>query len=92
MGRSAGQSTSEINKTYITNSTGTQSWINGITSMKPGEVMYILGNRTSGNLTHLQEGIPKKYWVNTTEPGNTFFLEVYYKNTMISRNEVLIEG
>jgi archaeal type IV pilus assembly protein PilA len=93
MGRSAGQYTSEINKTYITNSTGTQSWMNGITSMKPGEVYYMLGNRVSGNLTHLQDGIgDQSYWINTTENlGNTFYLEVYYRNTMISRNEVLIE-
>lgn len=93
MGRSAGQYISEINKTYITNNSGTQSWINGITSMKAGEVYYVLGNRNAGNLTHLQDEIAdQNYWVNTTENlGNTFYLEMYYKNTMISRNEVLIE-
>lgn len=93
MGRNAGQFPAEINKSYITNLSGTQSWTHGITSIKPGEVFYILGDRNTGNLPHLQDGIPEIYWFNATENlGNTFFLEVYYKNTMISRNEVLIEG
>lgn len=94
MGRTAGQYISIVKKTYITNLSGTQSWSTGITSMRPGDVCYIRGDRTSGNVRYLQEGVKdQQYWVNnSTNLGNTFFLEIYYKNTMISRNEVLIEG
>lgn len=48
MGRSAGQYTSVVNKTLITNLSGTQSWASGITAMHPGDVCYILGNNTVG--------------------------------------------
>nr|WP_319539854.1 type IV pilin N-terminal domain-containing protein [uncultured Methanospirillum sp.] len=96
MGKAASQYPSIVNKSLITNYTGTQSWTSGITSMRPGEICYIKGDSLSGNLSHLQEKIPdglKQYWFNqSSNAGNTFFLEVYYKNTMISRNEVLIEG
>lgn len=96
MGKAASQYPSTVNKSYLTNLSGTQSWISGITSMKAGDICYITGDSISGNLSHLQENIPesqKQYWCNQSDNiGNTFFVEVYYKNTMISRNEVLIEG
>jgi len=96
MGKSASQYPSVVNKSLITNLTGTQSWTSGITSLKPGEIDYILNKSPSYNLSQLQENIPEsqeQYWFNQSNNiGNTFFLEVYYKNTMISRNEVLIEG
>ena len=92
MGKVAGQYPSTVNKSYITNLSGTQSWSTGITSMRPGDICYILGSSLSGNLTCLQDGIDNQYWFNQTyNLGNTFFLEIYYKNTMISRSEVLIE-
>ena len=96
MGKSALQYPTVVNKSLITNLTGTQSWTSGITSLKPGEIDYILNTVPSNNLSHLQENIPasqKQYWFNQSDNiGNTFFLEIYYKNTMISKNEVLIEG
>jgi len=96
MGKPAPQFPTVVNKSLITNLTGTQSWTSGITSLKPGEINYILNTSSSGNLSHLQENIPesqKQYWFNqSSNIGNTFFLEIYYKNTMISKNEVLIEG
>jgi len=94
MGRNAVQYSSVVNKSLITNLSGTESWANGITSLRPGEINYILGNNTEkGNLSHLQDGIPDQFlFNNTTNLGNTFFFEVYYKNTMISRSEVLIEN
>lgn len=93
MGSTAGQQISEINKTLITSSTGEQSWTSGITSLKAGEMSFILGSQTTGNLTRLQDGITEeKYWLNTTANlGNTFYLEIYDKNTRISKTEVLIE-
>lgn len=92
MGRNAGQYTSEIDKKFITDYTGSSSWNSGITSLKPGDVFYILNNSPTYNLTHIQDGIPIDYWINSTNPSNTFYLELSYKNTIISRNEVLIEG
>jgi len=96
MGKSAPQYPTVVNKSIITNQTGSQSWTSGITSLKPGEIDYILNSSPPYNLSHLQENIPnsqKQYWFNqSSNIGNTFFLEIYYKNTMISRNEVLIEG
>jgi len=96
MGKAAPQYTSIVNKSLITNITGTQSWSAGITSLRPGEIGYILNDSPTYNLSRLQENIPvtqKQFWFNQSEnKGNTFFLEIYYKNTMISRNEVLIEG
>jgi archaeal type IV pilus assembly protein PilA len=96
MGKAAGQYQSIVNKSIITNLSGTQSWAEGITSMRAGDICYILGNVTSTgcNLSHLQDGITgSKYWFNQSHNlGNTFFLEIYYKNTIISRSEVLIEG
>lgn len=96
MGRSALQYPSTVNKSRITNITGSQSWTSGITSMRPGDVSYILNDTLSRNISYLQENIPvsqDQYWFNQSKnAGNTFFLEIYYKNTMISRNEVLIEG
>jgi archaeal type IV pilus assembly protein PilA len=96
-GRNASQFSSMVDRSYITNSKG-ESWANSITSLKPGDVNYITNNSaTDYHLTHLQDDISDSkysdYWFNQTENlGNTFFLEMYYKNTMISRNEVLIEG
>ena len=92
-GRTAPQYAAEINKLYVTNSSGDLTWASGISSMKAGDISYIHGNKTTGNLTHLQDipGIPSEFLINRTTPGNTFYLELYYKNTMISRNEVLIE-
>jgi len=94
MGKSATQYSSIVNKSNITNVYGNQSWSNGITSLRPGEINYILGNLThQGSLVYLQDGIPDQYlFTNRSNLGNTFFMEIYYKNTMISRNEVLIEN
>ncbi len=94
MGKSASQYSSIVNKSLITNLSGTESWAGGVTSLRPGEIDYILGNNTNkGNLSLLQSGIPDQYLFNNTNNlGNTFFMEIYYKNTMISRNEVLIEN
>ncbi|WP_319578783.1 type IV pilin N-terminal domain-containing protein [uncultured Methanospirillum sp.] len=95
-GRNASQYSSHIEKRYITNSDGA-SWADNITSLRPGEVGYITNKSNEYNLSYLQYDLLdskyKPYWFNqSTNAGNTFFLEVYYKNTMISRNEVLIEG
>jgi FlaG/FlaF family flagellin (archaellin) len=88
MGRGAGQHASIIEKSSITNLNGTLSWDSGLTSLKPGEIAYIL----PGKLPGLQTGIDDAYLVtNPKNKGNTFFLELYYKNSMISRSEVLIE-
>jgi flagellin-like protein len=88
MGRNSGQQSSEIKKTVITDLTGTYSWAEGTSSFKPGEVSYIL----AGNLSKLQEGVDNVFKITNPEnEGNTFYLELYYKNTMISRNQVLIE-
>ncbi len=94
MGKSASQYSSIVNKSLITNLSGTESWAGGITSLRPGEIDYILGNNTNkGNLSQLQNGIPEQYLFNNTNNlGNTFFIEIYYKNIMISKNEVLIEN
>lgn len=93
MGRGASQYSSELDKQYITNDIRNLSWASGITSFKVGDVSYI----TYENLSYMQEGInEKRFWFNKDSDqdnrGNTFYLEVYYKNSMISRNEVLIEG
>jgi len=95
-GRNATQFSSHVEKNYITNSNG-ESWSGKVTSLKPGEVGYITNNTNEYNLSYLQyDLLDSKYqpfWFNqSNNAGNTFFLEVYYKNTMISRNEVLIEG
>lgn len=91
-GRNASRYSSELNKTYITNATGELTW-NGITtSMRPGDVFHIL----QPNISYLQNVKDKNYWFNMSSVpdnrGKTFFFEVIYKNTMISRCEVLIEG
>ena len=93
MDRTAGQFSSEIDKQYITNDIGDKSWAKEITSLKVGDVSYIILT----NLPYIQEGIEEdRFWFNkTSDPdnrGNSFYLEFYYKNSMISRNEVLIEG
>jgi archaeal type IV pilus assembly protein PilA len=84
-GRNASQYSSVVNKSYITDSKGA-SWINDIDSLKPGEVAYITNNTGTRNLTHLQENIKdQKYWFNqSNKVGNTFFLNIYYHNQMIS--------
>ena len=88
MGRGAGQHASVVEKASITNYTNTHSWEDGITSLKPGEISYILPDK----LSELQDGIDDQYKImNPINRGNTFYLEIYYKNSMISRNEVLIE-
>ncbi len=94
MGRNASQSASEIDKKYITDKPdSSNSWASVITSFKVGDVGYI----TKSNIDQIQAGISDQFLINKNETsgvnnrGNTFFLEVYYKNTMISRNEVLIE-
>ena len=95
-GRNASQYSSQVGKQYITDVNGS-SWATGITSLKPGDVNYIANTSPQYNLSFLQSDILDSryspYWFNQTQNrGNTFFLEIYYKNTMISRNEVLIEG
>jgi len=93
MGRNASQYSAEINKSYITDTNGSRSWTSGITSMKPGDIYTILGNYQSTNFTYLTSGIPTDYqFANKDSLGETFFVEMYYHNQMISRNEVLIEG
>lgn len=93
MGKIAGQYTSEINTLYISdNLSGSTSWINGITSLKPGEIGYVSKDDFEEDHIYREADVPKDYWIsNSTNVGNTFFLEFYYKNTMINRNEVLIE-
>lgn len=93
MDRGANQYSTEINKQFITNLSGEISWASGITSLKVGDVSYI----TPKNLSYMQKTISEEkyrpYWFNqSTNQGNTFYLELYYKNTILSRNEVLIEG
>jgi len=92
MGKVAGQYSSEINKLYLSdNFSGTFSWNNGITSLKPGEIGYISKKNFDDHIYQESE-VPVKYRIsNPANLGNTFFLEFYYKNTMINRNEVLIE-
>lgn len=95
-GRNASQYSSQVEKRYITDSNGF-SWAYNITSLKPGEIGYITNKSDEYNLSYLQYDLLdsnyKPYWFNQSDKvGNTFFLEIYYKNTMISRNEVLIEG
>jgi archaeal type IV pilus assembly protein PilA len=92
-GRNASRYSSEINKSYITNDIANQTWNGIITSMRPGDVFHI----SKQNLSYLQNVEDKNYWFNSSPPdidnrGKTFFFEVIYKNTMISRCEVLIEG
>lgn len=89
-GRNASQFSSIIQKKYITNFAGNLSWDGDVTSMKPGEVfvvnasnMYLMKDE-SGN-----EWVKK--FITSENLGNTFFFEVLHKNTLISRNEVLIE-
>ncbi|MDD1728833.1 MAG: type IV pilin N-terminal domain-containing protein [Methanospirillum sp.] len=90
-GRNASQFSSFVNKKYITNATGLLSWDGITTSMRPGDVFYILRD----NLSYLQDIPEQSYWFNESvvpdNRGKTFYLEFYYKNTMISRSEVLIE-
>lgn len=86
------QYSSEVEKKYITDIDGS-SWASGITSLRPGEVSYISNSSPNKNLTYLQKDIPNSdYWFNRSDNwGKPFFFELYYKNTMINRNEVLIE-
>jgi FlaG/FlaF family flagellin (archaellin) len=93
IGRTAPQYLSEINKQFITNLSGELSWASGISSFKVGDISYILNTSAHPNIKYIQNGEdPSDFWINNTiNKGNTFFLELYYKNTMISRNEVLIE-
>jgi hypothetical protein len=90
--RNASQYSSEINKTYITNASGELSWDRGVASFAPGDVYLV----RQENLSHLQNIADINLWFNQSfhpdNRGKTFFLEFYYKNNMISRNEVLIEG
>jgi len=91
-GRNASQYSSVIQKKYITNASGYLTWDGITTSMRSGDVFSIRAE----NLSYLQDIPEKNFWFNeSTDPdnrGKSFFLEFYYKNTMISRNEVLIEG
>lgn len=93
-GPKASQYSSSVDKNYITNSDGL-SWSSDVTSLRPGEISYITNKTDENNLSHIQDNILEKsdhskYLFNQS-PGNTFFFELYYKNTMINRNEVLIE-
>ncbi|OQB55835.1 MAG: hypothetical protein BWX96_03280 [Bacteroidetes bacterium ADurb.Bin145] len=91
MGRGASQYGSELDKQYITNDIRNLSWSSGITSFKVGDVSYV----TATNISAVQGDIDKKFKFDDNSKqdnrGNTFYLELYYKNIMISRNEVLIE-
>ena len=91
-GNGAPRQISQIDKKYITNISDTSlSWENGITVFRPGDIAGI----SYSNLTQIQSNVKTEYWItNVTKTniiGKTFFLEMYYKNSMISRNEVLIE-
>ncbi|HOW05282.1 type IV pilin N-terminal domain-containing protein [Methanospirillum hungatei] len=88
-GFNAPQQLSQIDKSYITNvSDPSQTWSSGITAFKPGDLAII----SAENLNHIQSNVDREFWVtNSSNLGKTFLLEVYYKNSMISRNEVLIE-
>lgn len=88
-GAGALQQISQIDKSYITNiSDTTLSWGNGISVFSPGDMAII----SSEHANNTQVNVEKKYWItNQSNQGKTFFLEIYYKNSMISRNEVLIE-
>ncbi|MFH0968577.1 MAG: type IV pilin N-terminal domain-containing protein [Methanobacteriota archaeon] len=91
-GRNASQFSSVIQKKYITNDSGFRTWDGVTTSIRPGDLFSIRPQ----NLSYLQDIPETNFWFNrSSEPdnrGKTFFLEIYYRNTMISRNEVLIEG
>lgn len=87
-GRNASRFSSIVDKKYITNHSGDESWEEGISSVRPGEVFQI----SHKNLSYLQSVPESRYWFNESDnQGNTFLFEVYYRNTMICRNEVLIE-
>lgn len=89
MGKRASQYSSEVNKSCITNLTDTESWESGISSLRPGEVAYILFPQKE---PLIQTDIEAPYKIsNPDNKGNTFYLEVYYRNSLISKNEVLIE-
>lgn len=94
MGRNASQSSSVVDKQYIINSSG-GTWESGIPSFRPGEVAYV-NESTNDGFSYLQQDIAKSenlnYSINNPNNlGNTFIIEIYYKNTIISRSEVLIE-
>jgi archaeal type IV pilus assembly protein PilA len=91
-GKEALHQISQIDKKFITNISDTSlSWENGIKVFRPGDIAGISYN----NLTQIQNSVDTEYKITNQTISNilgkTFFLEIYYKNSMIARNEVLIE-
>lgn len=80
----------QINKSFfIDNVTSARTWENGITTFRPGDIAMI----SKDHLNTAQSNLDTSYWItNSSNQGKTYLIEFYYKNTMISRNEVLIEG
>lgn len=76
-----------LNQSYFTNQTGTL--LTTLTAIKVGDVINI----TSVNISKVQNEnkVPDLYKLSSSNNGKTFDLELYYKNSLISRNQVLIE-
>jgi len=89
LGKEAPQKVSLIEKSLITNiSDSSLTWESGINAFRPGDLAVI----TRDHVNETQKDENSKYWLsNSSNLGRTFFLEVYYKNSLISKNEVLIE-
>ncbi len=93
MGRTGPQNFVVVDKEYIRNDNG-GTWSSGITAMRPGDVAHVSGTDPDDIDTILDDyDIDALYRIDDMENlGKTFFLEMYHKNTMISRSEVLIEA
>jgi FlaG/FlaF family flagellin (archaellin) len=78
-----------IDKSYITNiSDSSLTWDSGISVFRPGDIAGI----SRDHLNSMQGSVQQQYWLaNSSNAGKTFFLEMYYQKSLISKNEVLIE-
>jgi FlaG/FlaF family flagellin (archaellin) len=77
----------EIGKANITNSrTYSETWANGITSMKVGDTHGVFGDTNISKLNGKYDLMAEKY------QGNTVYLEFYYDRNLIAKPEVLIQG
>ncbi|MBN1165500.1 MAG: type IV pilin N-terminal domain-containing protein [Methanospirillaceae archaeon] len=93
MGRTGPQNFVVVKKEYIRND-NSGTWSSGITAMRPGDVHHVSGTTPDDIDIMLNDyDIPDEYRIDDTgNLGKTFYLEMYHKNTMISRSEVLIEA
>ena len=90
MGENAPRQISPVNKSFITDiSDSAKTWESGVSVMRPGDVCNI----SISNISEIQKSVSTDEYhvLNPSKKGCTFFLELYSRNTMISRNEVLIE-